>query len=136
MKVFAYIEHKLIHLQAYLWVFIVECFITVWLLMCQGVMADKFLMPCMQKICKNYELSPSIGGVLIAVGVSMPELTATMVSFQSHGVKMTEFGLALVMGGAVFADLCIPAVAYAMNFGCRKKRPDAKFDDPEYKAQN
>lgn len=46
---------------------------------------------------------------------------------------MTEFGLALVIGGLVFGDLAIPAVAYALNFGCRKKRPDAPVNDPEYK---
>lgn len=74
-------------------------------------------------------MSKSIAGVLIAVGVSMPELTATMISFQQHGVKMTEFGLALVVGGAVFADLAIPAVAYLLNFGCRKPRPDPPVDD-------
>ena len=58
-----------------------ECFLTVYLLMSQGIMADKFLLPSMIKICNEYNLSKPIGGVLIAVGVSMPELTATMLSF-------------------------------------------------------
>jgi Ca2+/Na+ antiporter len=49
--------------------------------MSQGIMADKFLLPSMLKICKDYKLSKPIGGVLIAIGVSMPELTATMLSF-------------------------------------------------------
>lgn len=61
--------------------FIFECFLTVYLLMSQGIMADKFLLPSMLKICKDYKLSKPIGGVLIAIGVSMPELTATMLSF-------------------------------------------------------
>lgn len=91
-------------------------------------MADQFLLPSMIKICKEYDLSKPIGGVLIAIGVSMPELTATMLSFQQHGVKMTEFGLALVIGGLAFAVSMIPVVAYTMNFGCRKKRPTAPTD--------
>jgi Ca2+/Na+ antiporter len=102
---------------------VTECFITVYLLMSQGVMADKFLLPSMLNICKKYSLSKPIGGVLIAVGVSIPELTATMLSFQRHGVKMTEFGLALVIGGLAFATSMIPVVAYLLNFGLKVKRP-------------
>jgi hypothetical protein len=45
---------------------------------------------------------------------------------------MTEFGLALVVGGLVFGDLMIPAVAYFMNYGVMQKRPDPPRDDPEY----
>lgn len=86
-------------------------------------MADKFLLPSMIKICKEYNLSKPIGGVLIAIGVSMPELTATMLSFQRHGVKMTEFGLALVIGGLAFAVCMIPVVAYLINFGLCFARP-------------
>jgi Ca2+/Na+ antiporter len=77
-------------------------------------------------------LSKPIGGVLIAIGVSMPELTATMLSFQEHGVKMTEFGLALVIGGLGFAVTMIPTVSYCLNYGCRKKRPAAPVENPDY----
>ena len=95
-------------------------------------MADKFLLPSMIRICKEYKLSKPIGGVLIAIGVSMPELTATMMSFQRHGVKMTEFGLALVIGGLAFAASMIPVVAYTLNFGCRKKRPAPPIENEDY----
>jgi len=53
----------------------------IYLLMAQGIMADKFLLPSMIQICKENNLSKPIGGILIAIGVSMPELTATMISF-------------------------------------------------------
>lgn len=36
---------------------------------------------------------------------------------------MTEFGLALVIGGLAFSASMIPVIAYLINFGCRKKRP-------------
>lgn len=41
---------------------------------------------------------------------------------------MTEFGLALVIGGLGFAVSMIPVVAYTLNFGCRKARPAAPTD--------
>jgi Ca2+/Na+ antiporter len=87
-------------------------------------MCDLFLLPAILKICKKYNLSKAIGGVLIAAGVSTTELTATMLSFQRHGVKMIEYGLALVFGGLAFSVLMIPVVAYLVNFGITKPRPD------------
>ena len=86
-------------------------------------MADKFLLPAMISLCDKFKLSKSIGGVFIAAGISLTELTATLLAFHRHGVKMTEFGLALVIGGLAFSVSMIPVVAYVMNFGCRKKRP-------------
>jgi len=86
-------------------------------------MADKFLMPSMLNICKKYNLSKPIGGVLIAIGISVPELTATMLSFKHHGVKITEFGFALVIGGLAFSTSMLPVVAYLLNFGVKEKRP-------------
>jgi len=45
---------------------------------------------------------------------------------------MTEFGLALVIGGLGFAVTMIPVIAYTLNFGCRKKRPAPPIDKYEY----
>jgi len=41
---------------------------------------------------------------------------------------MTEFGLALVIGGLSFAVTMIPVVAYTLNFGFIKPRPPAPTD--------
>lgn len=38
---------------------------------------------------------------------------------------MTEFGLALVIGGLAFATSIVPVVAYTLNFGIFKARPTA-----------
>jgi hypothetical protein len=111
-------------MQSLFCVFILECFFTLYLLLSQSVMVDKFLQPAMLNICTNYKLSKSIGGVLVAVGVSMTELTAALLSFQRHGVKMTEFGLALIVGGLAFSASFIPVIAYLINFGFRTKRPE------------
>ena len=48
---------------------------------------------------------------------------------------MTEFGLALVVGGLVFADMMIPVVAYLLNFGFMQKRPEPNRNCPAYRAQ-
>ena len=86
-------------------------------------MVDLFLLPSILEICGNYRLSKAIGGVLIAAGVSMTELTACILSFQRHGVKMTEFGLALVIGGLAYSVSMIPVFAYVLNFGVVNPRP-------------
>lgn len=49
----------------------------------------------------------------------MTELTAALLSFQRHGVKMTEFGLALIIGGLAFSISFIPVLAYVMNYGIK-----------------
>ncbi len=45
---------------------------------------------------------------------------------------MTEFGLALVIGGLSFSVTMIPVVAYTLNFGFSKPRPPAPTDQ-QYK---
>jgi hypothetical protein len=60
---------------------------------------------------------------MIAIGVSVTELTATITSFNKESVQMAEFGFSLVVGGLAFATSMIPAVAYLLNYGCCKKRP-------------
>jgi hypothetical protein len=47
---------------------------------------------------------------------------------------MTEFGLALVVGGLVFGDMMIPVVAYLLNFGVMQKRPEPDRNCPKYRA--
>ena len=69
-------------------------------------------------------MSKTIAGVLIAVGVSIAEFIVTLISFQKPGTKNTEFGLACVFGGAAFSFTIIPALAYFLNFGIMKKRPE------------
>ena len=81
------------------------------------------MMPSLQSISERYHLSKDITGIMVAIGSSVPELTTTILSFMRHGVKMTEFGLALVIGGLAFAASMIPVVAYLLNFGLRVKRP-------------
>lgn len=45
-------------------------------------MADKFLLPAINNICLYHGYSKAIGGVLIAAGVSITELTATILAFR------------------------------------------------------
>ena len=87
-------------------------------------MSEKFLMPSLENISEKYKLSATIAGILIAFGIAIPELSVTLLSFQRHGIKMTEFGLATVFGSVCFCTTFVPAFAYLVNYGCRKPRPE------------
>ena len=86
-------------------------------------MSEKFLMPALENISRKYSLSLTIAGILIAFGIAVPELAITLLSFQRHGIKMTEFGLATVFGSVCFCTTAVPAFAYFINYGIRKARP-------------
>jgi Ca2+/Na+ antiporter len=104
--------------------FIFEIIVCIYILVSQGIMCDNFLMPSILNVSNKYGLSKTTAGVLIAMGVCVPELIVTMLAFHSHGVKETEFGLAVVFGGMCWACTMIPSIAYILNFGCRKTRPE------------
>ena len=80
-------------------------------------------MPSLENISKRYGFNSSVAGLLIAIGVSIPELVVTILSFQRHGTKMCEFGLATVFGSVCFATSMIPATSYFLNYGIRNPRP-------------
>ena len=104
--------------------FVAELVVTLYFLLSQGIMSEKFLMPSLENISKRYGFNSSVAGLLIALGVSIPELVVTVISFQRHGTKMCEFGLACVFGSVCFATLMIPAVSYFLNYGIRNPRPE------------
>ena len=56
--------------------------------------SEKFLMPSLNNISKYYGISQSMTGIMLAFGCAVPEVAVTMLSFQRHGIKMAEFGLA------------------------------------------
>ena len=47
---------------------------------------------------------------------------------------MTEFGLATIFGSVVFVITFVPAVAYYLNYGCRKARPAPTEKEKEQNA--
>ena len=117
------IESEFIHLQGDAPFFYLECLVTVYLLISQSIMSDKFLMPSIENISNRYGFNKGIAGLLIATGISIPELVITILSFQKHGTKMTEFGLATVFGSIPFVIAFVPAVSYFAIYGIRKSRP-------------
>lgn len=119
------IEEDFIQLQGNFWLFIAEAIITIYLMLSQGVIADKFLMKSLENITQRYGLSQAIAGILIAFGVAVPEVVVTILSFQRHGIKMTEFGVATILGSVCFATCFIPAVAHLANYGLAKAKPPA-----------
>ena len=87
-------------------------------------MSEKFLMPSLSNISKRYGFNSSIGGLLIGFGIAVPDIAVTIISFQRHGIKMVEFGLAVIFGGVVFCTTFVPAAAYFLNYGIRNPRPE------------
>ena len=126
-------EQSFILLQGDSPFFGVECVATLYLLLSQSIISEKFLMPSLDNISNKYNFNASGAGILIAFGISIPELAVTLLSFQRHGIKMTEFGLATVFGSVCFATTFIPAFAYLVNFGVRESRPALTSDE---KIQN
>ena len=47
---------------------------------------------------------------------------------------MTEFGLATIFGSVVFCVTFVPAVAYYLNYGCRRARPALTEKEKEQNA--
>ena len=47
---------------------------------------------------------------------------------------MTEFGLATIFGSVVFVITFVPAVAYYLNYGCRRARPALTEKEKEQSA--
>ena len=75
------IESEFIQLQGDAPFFYLECLVTVYLLISQSIMSDKFLMPSLENISRRYGFNRGIAGLLIAVGISIPELVITILSF-------------------------------------------------------
>jgi Ca2+/Na+ antiporter len=80
-----------------------------------AIIAEKFLMPSLLNISQRYKLSKDMTGIVVAIGNLIPELATTVLSFMSHGVKMTEFGVACNIGCAIFGITIVPAVAVILN---------------------
>jgi len=68
-------------------------------------------------------MSKTIAGVFIALGVTLPEVLISIISFQKHGVVLMEFALACIFGAAAYNYTIIPAMAYLLNFGVISERP-------------
>ena len=81
MTFFEQLEDEFIKLQGNFWLFLAEAFTTLYLMLSQGVIADKFLMKSLENITTRYELSQSFAGILIAIWVAIPEVIVTMISF-------------------------------------------------------
>jgi Ca2+/Na+ antiporter len=82
-----------------------------------AIVSEKFLMPALLNISKRYGLSKDLTGIVVAIGNLAPELATTILSFLSHGVKMTEFGVACNLGAACFSVTMVPAIAILLTHG-------------------
>ena len=54
---FEWIEDDFIQMQGKFWLFLLEAFATMYLMLSQGVISDKFLMKSLENITHRYKLS-------------------------------------------------------------------------------
>ena len=75
------VEQMFTHAQGDSPFFIAELVVTVYLLLSQGIMSEKFLMPSLENISKRYGFNSSIAGLLIGFGIAVPDIAVTTLSF-------------------------------------------------------
>ena len=80
-----------------------------------ALIADKFLLPSLQNISQRYNLSRDWTGIVVALGNLVPELALTVISFASHGIKMSEVAIACNVGCAACAISVVPAIAVLVS---------------------
>ena len=95
-----------------------------YILMFLAIISEKFLMPALLNISKRYKLSKDLTGIVVAIGNLAPELATTTLSFLSHGVKMTEFGIACNLGASCFSVTMVPAIAILLTHGQKSNLRD------------
>jgi Ca2+/Na+ antiporter len=80
---------------------------------------DRIVLPALINISKKYGLSRDLTGIIVAIGNLIPETTTTILSFFRHGVKLTEFAIAVNVGGSVFIITVVPALAMLTTYGIK-----------------
>jgi sodium/potassium/calcium exchanger 6 len=103
-------EHYFNSMQQDFNFFLFELVLMVYVMIVLAYIAEEFLMPSLKKIAIRYNLSKDLTGFIVALGNLVPELTTTILSFLSHGIKMTEFAIATNIGASIFAITIVPAV--------------------------
>ena len=57
---------------------------------------------CLDKICKVYSWKESMSGLLLAIGITIPELCTNIESVISSQSEMKTYGLGSIVGSGVF----------------------------------
>ena len=61
--------------------FYLELIVTLYFLLSQGIMSEKFLMPSLENISKRYGFNSSVAGLLMGFGIAVPDIAVTTISF-------------------------------------------------------
>jgi len=61
--------------------FYMELVVTIYFLLSQGIMSEKFLMPSLENISKRYGFNSSVAGLLMGFGIAVPDIAVTTISF-------------------------------------------------------
>jgi len=62
-------------------------------------------MPCLEKLSEKYDFSETATGILVAVGISIPELTTNLLSSFSFKRETLGYGFGAIVGSGAFGNM-------------------------------
>lgn len=68
----------------------------------QTYLVNTFLMPCLEQISKKFRFSETGTGILVALGISIPELTTNLISAFSFRRETIGYGFGAIVGSGAF----------------------------------
>jgi hypothetical protein len=64
-------------------------------------------MPCLERLSSKYHFSETGTGILVAIGISIPELTTNLLSSFSFKRETLGYGFGAIVGSGAFGNLII-----------------------------
>ena len=82
-----------------------------------ALITEHYLMPCLEHLGRQFRLSDQNKGLILALGLSIPEMTTSILSVTSLDKGMVEYGFGAIVGSGVFDfTLCLGIVAIYSNY--------------------
>ena len=83
---------------------ITDMIIVFYILSGQTYLVNTFLMPCLERLSEKYNFSETATGILVALGISIPELTTNLLSSFSFKRETIGYGFGAIVGSGAFGN--------------------------------
>lgn len=60
---------------------------------------------CLEKLSSKFDLSETATGILVAIGISIPEMTTNILSVFGGEPEMVGYGFGSIVGSGVFGTI-------------------------------
>lgn len=84
---------------------ITDMIIVFYILSGQTYLVNTFLMPCLERLSEKYNFSETATGILVALGISIPELTTNLLSSFSFKRETIGYGFGAIVGSGAFGNI-------------------------------